>query len=113
MENKLIEKFKKRLEKAKQEIESKLKILKRPPEFGEDTVDAESFESQEFANQLSVAQTLKPELEEIEAALLKISKNQYGVCEKCGGDISLELLEVAPESRLCRDCKRLSTNFGT
>ena len=105
-----LQKLKQRLEKIRQDIMLRLKELETPPEFGTETYDEESHESQEFMNQLSVAQDLKSRLTEIESALLKISHNKYGICEGCGKEISEELLEVVPESRLCKKCKKKSTN---
>lgn len=106
-------KFKQQLEKVRQDILAQIEILEKPPEFGPETYDDESHESQEFANQLSIAQDLRKRLVEIDSSLLKIQEGKYGVCEKCGKEISMELLEVAPESRLCKECKRLSANFET
>ncbi|PIY58866.1 hypothetical protein COY97_01965 [Candidatus Wolfebacteria bacterium CG_4_10_14_0_8_um_filter_39_64] len=35
-----------------------------------------------------------------------MEKKKYGVCEKCGKKISLDILKLAPESRLCKECKK-------
>lgn len=44
-------------------------------------------------------------LYDIENALKKFQTNEYGICEKCGGDISLQRLEALPYAKLCLDCK--------
>ena len=47
---------------------------------------------------------LKKDLKEIEAALLKIKKGTYGVCERCGKAIDAARLEVKPASIYCLKC---------
>lgn len=42
---------------------------------------------------------------EIERALLKVEKGDYGVCENCGDKISIDRLKARPFSSLCIDCK--------
>lgn len=80
------------------------------PDFGSDTDsgDEEADETEEFGTQLSIAQTYKEHLADVDVALKKIEKKKYGICEKCGGKISLDILEIAPESRLCQECKKKS-----
>lgn len=104
--NKNLTKFKHQLEKEKKKIEEELKELERPPEFGTETYDEETYESQEFANQLSIAQILKNRLNAIAAALRKFVKRNYGICERCGKEIPAGLLKLVPESKLCKDCKK-------
>lgn len=100
--------FKNQLIRLKGGIESRIKKLYKVPEFGSDvdSGEEESNESEEFGNQLSVAQTYKERLADIDTALGKIEKKKYGICEKCGKKISLDVLKVAPESRLCKECKK-------
>ena len=43
---------------------------------------------------------------EIAAALERIEKGIYGICEECGEEISEGRLKVAPETTLCIDCKK-------
>jgi len=78
------------------------------PEFGSDvdSGDEEADEAEEFGTQLSIAQVLKERLADIELALKKIEEGKYGICEKCGGKISLDVLKAVPESRLCKKCKK-------
>lgn len=110
MNIKFLSQFKNRLIKTKDFIKEKVKRLSKVPEFGEDvsSEDEESNETEEFGNQLSVAQNYKERLSNIDNALNKIENKEYGVCEKCGEKISLDILEVVPESRLCKKCKKLS-----
>lgn len=112
MKIKYLSKFRKRLETIKREIEKRLKGLERTTDFGDDVdPDIETHESQELGNQLSIAQTFKRRILDITEALRKISGRGYGICERCHKEISSELLRLVPESRLCKNCKKLEANF--
>jgi DnaK suppressor protein len=55
-------------------------------------------------------------LEKIQKALDKIEEGAFGICEECGGSISLKRLEARPETTLCIRCKedqeRVEKDFG-
>ncbi|MBI5401736.1 hypothetical protein HZB05_02855 [Candidatus Wolfebacteria bacterium] len=103
-----IKKLKTKLEEEKAELEKEVAELKVVPDFGSDVdaSDEETDESQAYGNQLALMQTFKERLADIEFALDKMEKGTYGVCEKCGKEISLDVLEVDPESKLCREDKK-------
>ena len=44
------------------------------------------------------------ELKQINAALDRADAGTYGVCVKCGEDISPERLELVPHTPMCRNC---------
>ena len=44
------------------------------------------------------------ELRAIDAALARIEDGSYGICAKCGNDISTERLDAVPTAALCRNC---------
>ena len=44
-------------------------------------------------------------VEEIDAALAKISAGTYGLCESCGNPVPRARLEALPHARLCVTCK--------
>ena len=99
--------FKKQLENLRKEIGEKLAKLGKVPELGDGyDPDTETQESEEFSKQLSVAQVLTSRLLAIDEALLKLNKKTYGVCKKCGKEISAELLTLVPESEFCKKCKK-------
>lgn len=103
-----LEQFKNQLEKEKKEIESELKKHKKMTRFGgTDTLDPdqETDESEEYANQLSIVQTYKNRMGDINSAFKKIKNGKYGICEKCKKEIAAKLLKINPESRLCQECK--------
>jgi DnaK suppressor protein len=52
-------------------------------------------------------------LEEIEGALKRMSKGEYGVCESCEGPISEARLRALPWARLCITCASGATGSPT
>lgn len=76
-------------------------------DFGNDVdaFDEETDEAEEFANRLSIYQTIKEHLSEVNAAIERIAHGEYGTCEECHKEISTDVLRADPESRLCKDCK--------
>jgi DnaK suppressor protein len=44
-------------------------------------------------------------LKKIDTTLAKIDDGEFGVCERCGEDISLKRLEARPVAQLCIRCK--------
>lgn len=44
------------------------------------------------------------EIRAIKAAMDRLEQGTYGVCVKCGEDISPERLKVVPTATLCRNC---------
>lgn len=43
-------------------------------------------------------------LRQVELALERIERGQYGTCVRCGAEIPAGRLEIMPESRLCMTC---------
>ena len=52
----------------------------------------------------ALAGNLRESLNDVEAALAKVDKGSYGVCEACGQPIAPDRLEAKPAARLCMDC---------
>ncbi len=46
-------------------------------------------------------------MEKINEALARIKGGIYGVCQECGGKISVKRLEARPVAELCIECKTL------
>ena len=76
-------------------------------DFGDevDHGEEEADESEERANRIGIKESLEKRLERITQAEMKMKNGTYGICERCGGEISFTLLSVDPESALCKDCK--------
>lgn len=92
----------------KLKIEKELEKLKGGLDFGDDTdhYEEETDEVEEMGNYLGVKKTQDARLKQISRALMKIKDGTYGVCEKCGKSIEKRILEIDPESLLCKECKR-------
>jgi DnaK suppressor protein len=99
--------YKVALEKERRLVLEEIKKNETPVDFGSDIdhFEEESDEAEELGNQLAIAQDLKKRLDDIEVALEKIREGKYGICEKCGREIETEILDIDPESRLCKNCK--------
>ncbi len=59
-----------------------------------------------YESDLSLEHSLELDLQSIERALKKIKNGQYGICEKCKGQIGVRRLKVFPEARFCMKCIR-------
>lgn len=103
-----LKKIEEKLLSEKLEIEKDLEKLKEGLDFGSDVdnFDEETDEAEEMGNYLGIKKTQDARLSQIEKALQKIKEGIYGVCEKCGEPIEAEILEIDPESLLCKNCKR-------
>lgn len=49
---------------------------------------------------------------EVDEALRRLYRGEYGVCETCGSDISVKRLEAVPQARLCITCKEKEEKAG-
>lgn len=111
MEQELLSKFKKALEKSSAELKKKIEELEKPKDFGDDidSLEAEADETEEMGNRMSIAKEYRQKLANIDSAFKRIEEEKYGICDKCHKEIEKEILELVPESELCRGCK-LETN---
>lgn len=103
-----VQKYKDRLQKEKEKLLAEVKTDASMLDFGDDvdSGDEEADETEEKGNKLAVEQVLKKRVAEIDFALERIKRGTYGVCEMCGGEISENVLDAAPESNLCEKCKK-------
>lgn len=62
-------------------------------QVGHDTIEAE-------------IKDLERRVKDIDIALKKITKNQFGKCEKCGKSIPQARLKLVPEAQFCIDCEK-------
>ncbi|MCL4400027.1 hypothetical protein M1506_01995 [Patescibacteria group bacterium] len=102
-----IKKLKEKLLSEKKLIEENMKRFESELDFGDDTdhMEEEADEVEEMTNYLSVKDNQDKRLKQIEVALERIENGTYGICDKCGGKIEKEILEIDPESMLCKKCK--------
>jgi len=121
MEKKTIEEFKEKLEKEKKQIEKQLKTFATKDKnvkgdwdtkfpnlngaSGEADLETSADEVEEYNSLLPIEYNLELRLQNINDALKKIKKRDYGICEKCKKQIPNERLRVYPEAKLCMKCK--------
>lgn len=108
--------IKKKLLKMREEIISKSKHLKNQSlSMGidgiQDMADAAS-NTYNVDILMSLSDNEINLLKDIDTALDKIEKGQYGICEACDEPINEKRLEVNPTARYCIDCQRMMEKKG-
>lgn len=116
------EKLKKKLEREKENIEKQLKKfatkdeklkgdwdtrfpLFNGRETGSSALEQSADEVEEYSALLPIEYSLELRLKNINLALEKIKTGKYGICEKCGKEISEKRLKAFPEARTCVKCQ--------
>jgi DnaK suppressor protein len=72
--------------------------------FGDGFADAGAATA-ERTEVLGLVDTLKGQLDGVDAALARIDEGGYGICLNCGKEIDPLRMEARPESIYCVDCK--------
>ena len=100
------------LEERKKQIEDRVAELTANLQKIEDDLDqplpahledqAIDLEDDEVLERLG--RTQQQELRLLNNALKRIADGTYGVCAKCGDDISQARLDAVPYAMICRDC---------
>jgi len=73
-------------------------------DFDEPGGDAAT-ETVERAQSMAVGASLREQLDEVLAALEKIEKGTYGICDSCSKPITKKRLAVLPWATLCKECR--------
>jgi DnaK suppressor protein len=60
----------------------------------------------------NLSEVQRQKIRDIDAALELLAQGDYGVCVRCGEEISSKRLEVRPFSRYCVECKTEVERFG-
>jgi len=117
MNKKTVEELKEKLDAQKASLQKELenfatedKNLKHNwntsyPNRESGNMEEEADEAQEYDNLLSLEHNLELRLKDVNLALEKVEKGEYGKCEKCGKESVQFRLEAIPEARLCMKCK--------
>ncbi|MDH4206471.1 MAG: RNA polymerase-binding protein DksA [Desulfobacteraceae bacterium] len=108
MKEKDIEYFRELLTKSLEELlynaNNTVSDMSAPKENFADPTDRASFEaSRDFM--LLIRDRESKLIKKIKNALDRIENNTFGVCEKCGEDISFARLKARPVTTQCIDCK--------
>ena len=108
LDKKTLEKFKKILLKERQQIIGEVKqIDESSKEIGQDGIQDIGDEASTIYNKqllLSLNENERIRLQEVDDALDRIENGTYGICEECGGPISIKRLEVRPVAKYCVPC---------
>ncbi len=97
-------------ERLRREIEEQSAILPAydgsPTEsrYGNHAAD-EATDTFEEEKALALRSHFVGELNEVEHALRKLERGEYGKCEECGREINPERLGIVPYVRLCVECQ--------
>jgi len=117
MNKKQIEKYKQRLLDARQMIVGDInhlqeKTLNRTPKDLSGDLSGYSLHIADTADEdynrsfsLELVSNKEGLLNDIDAALDRVTEGTYGQCEMCGGRIPLKRLEAKPQARYCLKCK--------
>jgi len=108
LDKKAIAKFKKILLKQREQIVGDVKqIVESSKEMGQDGIQDIGDEAANMYNKqvlLSLNENERIRLKEVDESLDRIENGTYGICDECGGPISLKRLEVRPVAKYCVPC---------
>ncbi|MFO1508577.1 MAG: TraR/DksA family transcriptional regulator [Steroidobacteraceae bacterium] len=89
-------------------------LLTRADRARDDAAHRRQAVSQDFSEQASERQNddvlrgiesaARAEIEQIDLALGRLQRGEYGICLKCGQDIGLARLEAIPYADRCQSC---------
>ena len=113
MDKKTTEEFKTKLESEKASLQKELENFAtedpnlkhnwdtKYPNREDGDKDDQADEIQEYDNMVALEHSLESKLKDVNMALEKMEKGEYGKCEKCGKEIEKERLEAVPEAKFC------------
>ena len=108
MEPKDLEYFKNMLEQQIEDIqnvsENTLEDMSESVEMYADPADRASAESDRTFT-LRLRDRDRKLIKKIRAALARIEKGEFGICEECGEEIGIARLKARPVTTLCIKCK--------
>jgi len=108
LDKKTLERFKKILLKEREQIVGEvMQTYKSSQEVGQDGIQDIGDEASNIYNKqilMSLNESERLRLQEVDEALDRIENGTYGICEECGSPISLKRLEVRPVAKYCVPC---------
>jgi DnaK suppressor protein len=108
IDKKTLARFKKILLKEREQIVGEVKqIVESSKEMGQDGIQDIGDEAANIYNKqvlLSLNENERQRLKEVDESLDRIENGTYGICEECGGPISIKRLEVRPVAKYCVPC---------
>lgn len=112
------EKYKEKLLSEKTSAEEDISLIAKKDEHGDwEAVPETEIINQEVPDEADMAErsedyeertikvnSLEKKIKNIEIALEKIEKGEYGICEVCGKKIEAERLDINPSAATCTVC---------
>jgi DnaK suppressor protein len=119
MKKEELEKLRQKLAERKEKLEKELasfatkdKKVKddydtRFPDIGTpQSTDEAALRVTTYDSSLPMEYALELRLADINKALVKIKKGEYGICENCGQSVEEKRLQAMPEAKLCIKCQK-------
>jgi RNA polymerase-binding transcription factor DksA len=118
MDEKNLEELRLQLKQSKISIEKQLKSFAKKdpnlkhdwdscfPKFDGGALEEAADEVEEYVSRLPVEHSLEIKLRDINLALEKDKKGNYGKCANCGKSIDIKRLKACPEAKFCLKCRK-------
>lgn len=114
-DSKDLEELKENLLADKKRLEEELSRIAKPTgaegeyetkfeDIGTDE-DENASEVEQYSDNLALEDTLEKQLKEVNDALKRMEKGNYGICENCNEEINIDRLRAYPAARTCLQCK--------
>ncbi|HRN69804.1 MAG TPA: TraR/DksA family transcriptional regulator, partial [Candidatus Woesebacteria bacterium] len=114
MKKQQLDELKKRLETDFADIDIRMAELKESdpfsdPEYSNDNAAVDNDVREQEAHQRIEAEieTLQERKKNIEQALKRMEKGNYGYCKRCNKEIPEKRLQLVPEASYCVECESL------
>ena len=72
----------------------------------DDAASDAATETLDRGTDMALEENLRSLVEEIDAALEKVEKGTYGICDNCGGGIKIARLDRLPYATMCVECQQ-------
>lgn len=72
----------------------------------DDAASDAATETLDRGTDMALEENLRSLIEEIDAALEKIERGTYGICDNCGGPIKIARLDRLPYATMCVECQQ-------
>lgn len=109
----LLDQIKLQLEEEKKKIEVNLDSLKSQDPFSDPdrlndnaASDTDAKEETSHDRVEAIEKELRLNLSEMNEALLRVEKGNYGICQNCGKMIDTDRLAVKPTALYCVECEK-------
>lgn len=110
-----VEEFRKRLIEERARLKASLErmdtrgdeLMDAGAEEGDfdDAASDAATETLDRGTDMALEENLRSLIEEIDAALEKIERGTYGICDNCGGPIKIGRLDRLPYATMCVECQ--------